>query len=156
MFDGQTVAVPARYIYAVETGHVFRFNDDILDDFIESSAQMNIAIGVGRPVMKNVRCFPLGRLPDFFVNVHFFPFFQHFRFALSQICLHWKIGLRKIQGVFVIHFLLLYLSDHVTNNLAQSKTRTTGSGALVRLENYHIIPLLSRKLSPNDTLRKGP
>ena len=111
MFNGQAVAIPAGHVNTVKAGHVFGFNDDILDNFIERCAQMNITVGVGRAIMQNVGGFPFGRFPDFLINVNFFPFLQHFRLTLCQIRLHRKIRLGKIQCLFVIHLMLLLTSQ---------------------------------------------
>ncbi|OQC73760.1 MAG: hypothetical protein BWX45_00311 [Deltaproteobacteria bacterium ADurb.Bin002] len=106
VFDRQSMAIPARDIYAVETGHVFGLDHDILDDFVQRRSQMNIAVGVGRAVMQNIGFFALGTRADLVVNVHIFPSFQHFRLAPGQIRLHGEIGLGKIQRFFVIHIVV--------------------------------------------------
>jgi len=103
VFDGQTVAVPPRHEHAVEAGHVLGLDDNVLDDFIERRAQMDVAVGVRRAVVQDIRRAAFGRRPDFAVNIHFFPFFKHLRLALGQIGFHRKIGLGKIQRLFVIH-----------------------------------------------------
>ena len=107
MFNGQAVAIPARHINTIKPGHVFGFDDNIFNNFIERRAQVNIAISIGRAIMQNVWDFPFGRFPDFRINVHFFPILEHLRLALRQIRLHRKISLGKIQCLFVIHFMLL-------------------------------------------------
>jgi hypothetical protein len=58
--------------------------------FIERRAQMDVAVGVRRAVVQDIRRAAFGRRPDFAVNIHFFPFFKHLRLALGQIGFHRK------------------------------------------------------------------
>jgi len=106
VFDRQSMAIPARDIYAVETGHVFGLDHDILDDFVQRRSQMNVTVGIGRAVVQDIGFFAFGTLADLVVNVHLFPSFQHFRLAPGQIRLHGEIGLGKIQRFFVIHIVV--------------------------------------------------
>ncbi len=103
VLDGQTVAVPARHKDTVVSRHVLGLDDDVLDDLVQGRPEVNVAVGVGRSVVKDVRGPPLGNLPDFPVNVGLFPEPEGFRFLFRQVGLHGEFGLRKVQGVFVIH-----------------------------------------------------
>ena len=52
-FDRQAVAVPAGNIRRVAAEHRLGAHDDILEDFVERGAEMNIAVGIRRPVVKD-------------------------------------------------------------------------------------------------------
>ena len=46
--DGQAVAVPARDVGRIEARHGLRFDDEVLQDLIESRAEVDPAVGIGR------------------------------------------------------------------------------------------------------------
>src|ERR1700736_1319935 len=52
-FDRQAVAVPARNEGGVLAEHLLRAVDHVLEDLVERSPQMKLAIGIGRAVMKD-------------------------------------------------------------------------------------------------------
>jgi hypothetical protein len=52
--DGQAVAVPAGHVGRIEALHGLRLDDEILEDFVERGAQVDVAVGVGRPVVQDV------------------------------------------------------------------------------------------------------
>ena len=51
--DRQAVAVPARHIGRVLAEHLLRAVDDVLQDLVQRVAEMEVAIGVRRPVMQD-------------------------------------------------------------------------------------------------------
>ncbi len=53
MFDWKPVTIPARHINGIITRHLFGADDDILQDFIQRGADMNIPVGIRRPIMQN-------------------------------------------------------------------------------------------------------
>ena len=53
-FDGQAVAIPAGDVGGVEAGHCFVADDDILEDLVDDVAHVDIAVGVGRAVVKDI------------------------------------------------------------------------------------------------------
>ena len=62
-FDRQPVAVPARHIRRAETGHRFRFHDQILEDLVQRRAHVDVAIGEGRAVVQHEQRPPLRAPP---------------------------------------------------------------------------------------------
>ena len=52
-FDGQPVAVPSRHVVRVAPEHLLGAVDDILEDLVEGVPDMEMAVGVGRPVMED-------------------------------------------------------------------------------------------------------
>ena len=55
MFDGQPVAIPARHVGRPHAFHSAGLDDDILENFIERVADVNMAIGVRRTVMQDIQ-----------------------------------------------------------------------------------------------------
>ena len=53
-FDGQAVTIPAGDVGRVETRHGARLDDEVLEALVESVAEMQGAVGVGRSVMQDV------------------------------------------------------------------------------------------------------
>jgi len=87
-------AVPARHIHARPNPHVFALITISLIIFIERVPNEYCRLRrEGRHA--GCRVFCLLPLPGFSVNVHFFPFFEHLRLSLGQICLHRKIRLGR-------------------------------------------------------------
>ena len=102
VLDRQPVAVPARHVGRVEAGEDLRLDDDVLEDLVDRVADVDVAVGVGRPVVQDVlRPAPAGGA-QFSVQVHFLPALQDFRLALREAGLHRKIRLRQVQGFLVV------------------------------------------------------
>ena len=70
-------------------------------------SHMDVAVGIGGPVMKYPFGMSIMKFLFLFVNFIFFPIFQKIRFALGQVAPHGKLCFRQIQRFAVIHFLLL-------------------------------------------------
>ena len=100
-FDREAVAVPAWNERRAEAGHRFGFHHEVLEDFVQRSAHVDIAIGEGRAVVEQVERGVLPALLDFGVEAAGFPLGEDFRFALGEARLHREIGFRKVDGVFV-------------------------------------------------------
>ena len=114
-FNRQTMGIPAGHVRRVITAHRFIFNDHILEHFIQSMAQMNIAVGIRRPVMEDEFWLAGVLFQNAAVNAHFIPLLQNSRFLLRQVAAHFKIGLRQIQSCAV--FVLFLLVSHVSSFL---------------------------------------
>ncbi|OPZ50601.1 MAG: hypothetical protein BWY90_01575 [Deltaproteobacteria bacterium ADurb.BinA014] len=77
------MTIPAGHINPVEAGHVFGFDDNVFQNFIECRAQVNIAVGIRRPVVQNKRFGPFHLFSYLVINACFLPYFEHFRFPLG-------------------------------------------------------------------------
>ena len=79
------------------------FDNDVLENFVQRRADMNIAVGERRAVMQDEfgRSGPGGL--DFLIKLAGLPLFQTERFARDQVGFHRKTGLRQIQCFLVIH-----------------------------------------------------
>ena len=101
-FDRQSMAIPARHIGCVKSGQGTALDDDVLEHLVHRMADMDLAVGVGRPVMQDELLPPGADLADLLIQTFGLPAFQHLRLAIGQIGLHRKRGLGKVQRVLVI------------------------------------------------------
>jgi hypothetical protein len=53
VLDGLTMAIPSRHKRSPATPDGFIFNHKILENLVQSGSQVNVAVGVWGPVMKN-------------------------------------------------------------------------------------------------------
>ena len=97
--DGQPMAIPARHVRRAEPGHGLRLYDHVLEDFVESGAHVNVAVGEGRAVVQNEQRRVNAGLLNLPVNVRFLPVFEEFGFAGDQIRLHGEIGLGQVERI---------------------------------------------------------
>ena len=65
-------------------------------------ADMNVAVGVRRAIMKNELGTAGKGLTDFLVELLLLPLFQPRRFALGQTGFHGKVGLGEIKRCLVV------------------------------------------------------
>ena len=98
-FDRQAVAVPSGHVWCVMPRHALGFDDQILEDFVQPSAEMNFTRGIRRPVMQNKEWLALPHLQNALVDVSSMPGFELFWLVLWQAGLHRKIRFWQIQGL---------------------------------------------------------
>jgi len=72
---------------------------------------MDMAIGVRRAVMQDIKGLIAAHLLQLSIQVFRLPALQQLWLLLGQIGLHVEIGLGQIQGVPVIHGILLFPQD---------------------------------------------
>ncbi len=97
--DGQAVAVPARQVGGIEPRHVVGLDDQILQDLVERRADVDLAVGVRRPVVQKEELGPLPRLANLPVEVHRVPAGDGLRLGRLEIGLHREGRARQITGV---------------------------------------------------------
>ncbi len=103
IFDREAVAIPPRNERRAEPGHGARFHDDVLEDFVEGGAHVDIAVRKGRSVVQHEEGRIAARGLDLPVEVFALPAFQQLGLPLHEVRLHGERGAREVQGVFVIH-----------------------------------------------------
>ena len=101
-FDGKAVAVPAGHVGGVLAHHLLRADDDVLQRLVEGMADMDVAIGVGRAVVKGEGLAALGFFPQALVEVHLLPAGEPFRLALGQARLHGEVGLGQEERLAIV------------------------------------------------------
>ncbi len=107
VLDGQTVAVPAGHIGRVISRQDPRLDDDVLEHLVDRVTDVNVAIGVGRAIVKNEFVATDARRAQLAVQVEPLgvgrvPFFQHVRLPLGQVGLHGETGFRQVEGRLVV------------------------------------------------------
>jgi hypothetical protein len=98
--DGQAVAIPAGDVGRVKSRHGFRFDDEILEAFVQRRAQVDGPAGIGRAIVQNIAGCAFAGLADTLVDSHLLPSSQYFGLVLRQVGLHGEGGLRQIDGGF--------------------------------------------------------
>jgi hypothetical protein len=97
--DGQSVAVPAGDVRGIMAEHGARLDDKVLEDLVEGRPHVDVAVGVGRPVVKDEGRAAGGGalLEDALIEAVGFPLLDGFRLLLGQGGLHGKSGLGQVQ-----------------------------------------------------------
>ena len=52
-FDRHAVAIPSGYVRRIEPGHELRFDDCVLEDLVYRVADMDVAVGIRRPIVQH-------------------------------------------------------------------------------------------------------
>jgi hypothetical protein len=119
-FDRQAVAVPARHVIGIEAEHLLALGHHVLEDLVERMPDMDVAIGVGRAVMKHEFRPAAGSLAQPLVEGDLVPVLEDFRLALRQAGAHREFRLRQEQGFGIVGCVgLLRLFGHECSGLAQ-------------------------------------
>ncbi len=101
-FDRQPVTVPAGNIVGFAPGHLMRADDNVLQRLVERGADVDVAVGVRRPVMQDeFRAAPasFAQRP---IEILARPAGQNLRLLLRQTGAHGEIGLRQIERLRIV------------------------------------------------------
>ena len=101
-FNGEPMAIPPRHIGGVETRHGLGLDDEVLQNLVESGAQVDPAVGVGRPVVQDVGGAAGARGANGLVELLLFPAREHLRLGLREIGLHGESRFRQIDGLLEV------------------------------------------------------
>ena len=96
------MTVPAGNIRGIETRQPLAFDNNVFEYFVDSMADMDFAVGIGRAIVQNEAGLPR-ILSNLAIEFFFLPSGELLRLSLGQIAFHWKIGGRKIERGFVVH-----------------------------------------------------
>ena len=100
--DRQAVAVPAGHVIRIVAEHLLAARHHVLEDLVERVADMDVAIGVRRPVVEDEARPALGRRAQRPVKVELLPARQNLRLLLRQAGAHREVGLGQKQRFRVI------------------------------------------------------
>ena len=104
-FDGQAVGVPAGDIGGAVARHVFLFDDDILEDLVQRGTDVDVSVGVGRPVVEDEEGFPVVAGDHLVVEVLVIHRLEHLWLAPGEPRPHGEIGLGQVDGLIIVHVL---------------------------------------------------
>ena len=100
--NGQAVAVPTGDIRSINTRQGLGFDDDIFEYLVDGMPHVELAIGIGRAIVKYKGRLALPCLAHLAIQVHLSPRLETLRLALRQIGLHREIRLGQVQRGFVV------------------------------------------------------
>ena len=100
--DGHAVVVPAGDVGHAVALHGLGLVDEVLEDLVERSAHMNVAVGEGRAVVKQEGRLLCALGQHGVVKIHLLPVAQGLGLALGEVRPHGKFGLREIEGAVVV------------------------------------------------------
>ena len=95
--DRQAVAVPAGPVRGVVPRGRPAAHDHVLQDLVEHGAEVDVPVGVGRPVVEDEARMSLPGGPDLRVEVLGLPLLQPARLRLGEVGLHGEVRLREVQ-----------------------------------------------------------
>ena len=90
------MAIPAGDVGRIKSGRGFRFDDEVLEDFIKGGTKVNFAVGVRGAVMEQVRGAASSSLSNLAVEVFGFPPGQDGRLCGGEVGFHRKARAGKI------------------------------------------------------------
>ncbi len=99
------MAIPAGHIGRIESGQRLRFDDDVLEDLVDCVADVDVAVGVRRPIVKNELRPSFGYFTDALVQFSLLPLLHPARLALGKIPAHRERRIWKVQRIFVVSHL---------------------------------------------------
>ena len=117
------MAVPTGDEGRIVTIHGLKLYDEVLQEFVEGVTQVNVAVGIRRTIVQNIRRLTGAGLANLLVDSGLLPLFQQLRLQLRQVGLHGEGGLRKIDGFFQV--------EPIQNGLVQ-----IGLGGVNRMSSY--------------------
>ena len=101
-FDRKPVTVPTRHVVGFSARHLMRTDDNVLQRLVQRRADVDIAVGVRRPVVKNEFGATLPALAQLGIQILARPARKNFRLLLRQTPAHGKICLRQVQSARII------------------------------------------------------
>ena len=101
-FDRQAVAVPARNVVGIASGHLRGAIDHVLQNLVQRMPDMQVAVRIGRPVMQDEGRAALGLRPQPLPQPDARPAFQHRRLPLGQVAAHGEGRVGQEHGAAVV------------------------------------------------------
>ena len=103
VLNGHAVGIPAGYIRCIKALGIFIFYNDILQNFVQSSTHVNLAVGIGRAIVQHKFGMTCMHCLLLIINIVFLPEFQKIGLTLGQTSAHRKLCFGQIQCFTVIH-----------------------------------------------------
>ncbi len=96
LLDGQAVAVVAGDVGAVVAQHRARLDDDVFQNLVHRRAEVDVGVGVGRPVVEDEALAPRAGAADQLVEPHLGPALQTRGLRLPEVGLLREARLRQV------------------------------------------------------------
>ena len=93
-FDRQAVAVPTRNVRRIFAQQALRTDHHVLQDVVQRMANVHVAIGVGRAIVKDELFAPSARFAQATIQVLLLPTRQNTGLLLGEAGLHREVSLR--------------------------------------------------------------
>jgi len=90
------MTIPARDVRGIESAQTFVADDDVLENFIECRADMNIAVGERRAIMEDVFWPAHAVLLDALIQPRAFHFLSRSGSRATKFSLHRESGLGQV------------------------------------------------------------
>ena len=100
--DRHAVAVPPRNVRRIEAGQHARLHDDVLEDLVHRMADMDVSVGVRRPVVEHEARPALGDLAQALVEAALLPLAHPDGLALGEVAAHRKRCIGEVQRLLVV------------------------------------------------------
>ena len=94
------MAIPTGDVGRIEAFHRFDFDDEVLEDFVERVAEVDVAVGVGRAVVQHVQG---AGGADFGVEIFGVPAGKGARLHLGEVGLHGEGGFGQVDSLVDVH-----------------------------------------------------
>ena len=101
--DRQSVAVPSGDVRRVVARHGSRLDDEVLENLVLGVADVDVAVGVWRPVVQEEHRVPGPEVADLPVQLQLVPALQYSGLQGGKAGLHRKAGSGQIDGVLQFH-----------------------------------------------------
>ena len=90
------MTIPARHVRRAEPTQTLVFNYDVFENFVQSRADVDVAVGEGRAIVQHklLRARALGL--DALIESSPGPVAKSLRFPADQVSLHREIDLRQV------------------------------------------------------------
>src|SRR2546429_4425356 len=99
---------PTGDIGRVEARHVLGLDDEILDQLVERSTEVNLAVGVGGAVVQDVGRASGARGADLSVEVMLLPIGEPLGLGDREVSLHVKCRARQVEGLLQVYVLVVH------------------------------------------------
>ena len=107
--DRHAVAVPAGDIDRIESRHLFRLDNHVLENLVDGVSDMDGRVGIRRTVVQD-ELRPAPGLPaNLFVEFSLLPLRNPVGLASGKIAAHGERRIGQVQRTFVINFLVHHL-----------------------------------------------
>ena len=101
-FDREPMTVPAGNVVGFPARHLMRADDNVFQRLVQRRADVDIAVGVRRPVVEHEFGAALAALAQLSIQILARPARQNLRLLLRQTGAHREIRLRQIESARII------------------------------------------------------